>query len=139
MTFEIVVPEFVRYEPMVNVVLPPENATISLSGFSLKLVTGGNVEALGDMKIRTVGKGLYVKTGTNATMGTGTLASGTATINTTKITASSKVFITDAGGGVLANIGSLSVGTVTAGTSFVVNSSNALDSSNFNWIIIEPA
>lgn len=93
----------------------------------------------GNLKLETVGDGLYVKEGSNATMGTGTLSAGTATVNTTKVTANSRVFLTDTGGGVLGNIGSLYVGTVTAGTSFVVNSTNVLDSSNFNWLIMEPA
>lgn len=93
-----------------------------------------------DMKIATVGKGIYIKEGTNATMGTGTLVGGAATIATTKITANSRIFITDLGSaGTITNVGSLAVTLVTAGTSFVVTSTNPLDTSNFNWIIIEPA
>jgi len=93
----------------------------------------------GQVSVITAGKGLSIKTGSNCKMGTGTLAGGTATVSTTAVTSSSLIFLSDAGGGVFANIGSLSVGTVTAGTSFVVNSSNVLDSSNFNWLIMEPA
>jgi hypothetical protein len=93
----------------------------------------------GQVSVLTAGKGFSIKTGANCKMGSGTLVAGTATISTTAVTASSKIFVTDAGGGVLANIGSLSVGTIVANTSFVVNSSNALDTSNFNWLIIEPA
>jgi hypothetical protein len=82
----------------------------------------------------TMSGGVSVTTGSNASAGSGTLASGTVIISTTKVTASSLIFLTDTSSG--ANIGTLSVGTKTAGTSFVVNSSNVLDSSTFNWLII---
>lgn len=75
-----------------------------------------------------------------ALAGTGTLSSGSATINTTAVTSSSIVFIVDQGGGVLANIGSLyeDKPSRVAGTSFAVKSTNTLDSSNFGWWIVEP-
>lgn len=66
--------------------------------------------------------------------GTGTLSGGTATITTPLITPSSLVFLTPLSGG--AHLGELSVGTITTATSFVVNSSNALDTSVFNWFIV---
>lgn len=69
-------------------------------------------------------------------VGTATLAGGTVTVNTTAVTASSKIFLTDATTGALTNIGTPTVGTIVAGTSFVINSSNVLDSSNINWLII---
>lgn len=93
----------------------------------------------GDVKLSTAGNGFYVAEGSNATMGTGTLSGGTLVVSTTKVTASSRIFLTDTGGGVLANIGSLYVSARSAGTSFTVSSSNALDTSTFNWIIFEPA
>ncbi len=101
--------------------------------------TGGVALFDTDVKMGVVGKGLYVKEGTNATMGTGTLVGGTATISTTKVTTSSRIFITDAGGGVVANIGALYISAVVNGTSFTVTSMNVLDTSNFNWLLIEPS
>lgn len=106
---------------------------------TMSLTGAGTLTPTGDIKIGTVGKGLYVKEGANATMGTGTLSGGTATISTTKVTASSRIFVSDQGGGVLANIGALYISAVSAGTSFTVSSSNVIDSSNFAWIIFEPA
>lgn len=97
------------------------------------------VRAFGQISVSLAGYGLSVKTGANCKMGVATLAAGTVTVATTAVTAASLIFLSDAGGGVLANIGSLSVGTVTGGTSFVVNSSNVLDTSKVNWLIIEPA
>jgi hypothetical protein len=86
----------------------------------------------------TAGAGLSIKTGSNCKMGTGTLASGTATISTTAVTAASLIFLTDTQSGVV-NIGILTVSAISAGVSFTVKSSNVLDASTFNWLIMEPS
>lgn len=95
------------------------------------------VDANGEISTQIAGSGLSIKTGSNARMGQATLASGTVTVSTTAVLTGSFVFLTDASGG--ANIGSLAVGTITNATSFVINSTNVLDSSKVNWIIINPA
>lgn len=100
--------------------------------------TGGVALFDTDIKAGVVGKGLYVKEGTNATMGTATLSSGTVTVSTTKVTANSRIFIT-INGGTLTNVGSTYISARTAGTSFVISSTNILDASNVAWIIVEPA
>lgn len=98
---------------------------------------GQRLDVQGTIRISLIGATLGVVSGTNGCHGTATLSSGTATVSTTCTPASAQnIFLTDSGGGVLANIGALSVGTVTGGTSFVINSANALDSSNVGWIII---
>lgn len=90
------------------------------------------------LKLSAQGGKIFIATGTtNATAGQGTLVAGTATINTTSVTNSSMIFVSDAGGGIVANIGSLYSNSVTGGTGFKVTSTNALDSSNFNWFIID--
>lgn len=104
---------------------------------SLTYDTTNGLQTTKDLKITTAGKGLFIKTGANAKMGTSTLVGGTITINTTAVLSNSLIFLTDTGGGVFANIGSLTVGTITNGTSFVVTSTNILDTSTFNWIIID--
>lgn len=114
-----------------NYGLSKDNLTFSYANGDITVLNG-------NFKIGTVGSGLYVKTGTNATMGKGTLASGTATISTTRVTANSEIFITDTQAGVL-NIGVPTVSAIVAGTSFTVTSSNVLDASTFNWFIVEPA
>lgn len=78
---------------------------------------------------------LKVVTGANANAGTGTLTGGTVTIATTAVTASSLVFLTDTTNS-LTNLGTLTVASISAGASFTVKSSNALDTSTFNWLII---
>lgn len=82
-------------------------------------------------------KGFQVRTGTaDATAGRNTLVAGTVTVNTTAITANSIVLLTrNVAGG---TVGDLSIGTRVAGTSFVINSANSLDTSSIGWMIIEP-
>lgn len=79
--------------------------------------------------------GLSVREGANATVGSATLVAGTVTVNTNKVTANSHIFIQRyTAGGVLGNI----TYTKTAGTSFTINSDNALDTSVVDWFIVEP-
>lgn len=90
----------------------------------------------GNVSLNTAGNKLFIATGSNASVGTATLSGGTVTVSTTAVTASSKIFLTDATTGVLTNIGTPTVGTIVAGTSFVINSTNVLDGSSVNWLII---
>jgi hypothetical protein len=84
--------------------------------------------------------GLFETThGSNATAGVSTLSSGTVTVSTTAIAA---LAAAGAAGDVVeltlqscSTCGTLSVGTVTPGTSFVINSTNVLDASNVYWEI----
>lgn len=102
-------------------------------GVAKSIFSGGNIAT------DVAGKGFKVKEGANAKMGTGTLVGGTVVVNTTAVTTNSRIFVTDTGGGVFANIGSLTVPTIVNATSFTVTSTNVLDTSTFNWIIFEPA
>ncbi|MEP6675572.1 MAG: hypothetical protein ABJA78_10465 [Ferruginibacter sp.] len=76
---------------------------------------------------------LIISTGSNASLGTGTLINGAVTINTALVTGKSKIFVTLID---CTNCGTLYTGTITAGKSFVVHSTNVSDRSNFNWWII---
>lgn len=91
----------------------------------------------GDLIANLAGKGLRVKEGTNARMGTATLAAGTVTVSTTAVTANSRIFLTHQTPG--AAPGALRVDSRTAGTSFVVKSANAGDTGTFAWMIVEPS
>ena len=95
------------------------------------------VDSVGNVKLGVAGSGFYVKEGTNATMGSVALTAGTAVVNTTKVTANSRIFLTT-NGGTLTNVGFTYISARTAGTSFTITSSNALDASTVDWIIIEP-
>jgi len=113
-----------------GVVAPSNTAVIGGAG-TTDLETPGNID------IETVGAGLQIPTGTNATIGQATLSGGTVTVSTTAVKTQSLIFLTDAGG-TITNIGIISVGTITNNTSFVINSSNILDGSSVNWWIINP-
>ena len=98
----------------------------------------GNAMVAGDLTLTTAGNGHYVKEGTNATMGLATLSSGSATVNTTKVTANSRIFLTiqDPNGG---TIGTVYVSARTASTSFTITSTSGSDVSKVAWLIVEPA
>ncbi len=89
-----------------------------------KMMTEGNL---------VTGFTVPVLLGSNASYGSGTLSGGTLTINNTQVKSTSKIFVTLTS---CSSCGVLFIGTVTAGTSFVVNSSNGSDASAFNWWIV---
>jgi hypothetical protein len=91
----------------------------------------------GDLVIGTAGQGMKVKEGTNASMGTTTLVAGTVVVNTTRVTANSRVFLTAQTSG--AGAGALRVSARTAGTSFTITSTSGTDTSQVAWLILEPA
>jgi hypothetical protein len=73
-------------------------------------------------------------TGHQISAGTGTLnGSGTVTITTGRVRSASRIFLTRTAAG----SGVLRVGTITNGTSFVVNSSDGADAGTFNWWITD--
>ena len=110
------------------------NTFVGATGFGATTAPTDKVEITGNLALLTAGNKIKIATGSNASVGTATLVGGTVTVNTTAVTASSKIFLTyDLFGGIP---GSLEVGTITAGTSFVINSSSTLDTSDVNWWII---
>jgi hypothetical protein len=109
------------------------NNLVGATGFGSTTAPTDKVEITGNLALLTAGNKIKVATGSNASAGTGTFASGTVTINTTAVTASSLIFIQYTS---CSNCGTTSIGTVTAATSFVVNSSNGSDGSTFNWWLI---
>lgn len=93
----------------------------------------------GDFKINTAGKGLFIKEGSNAKMGTCTLSAGSCTVSTTAVTASSRIFITVQSLGTVAVATPVAVTARSAGTSFTISSSSATDTSVIAWVLFEPA
>lgn len=100
--------------------------------------TGDLTVTSGDLIANTAGKGLKVKEGSNARMGTLTLTGATPVVTaTTAVTATSRIFLTTQS----ANGGTPTfcyVSTRAAGTSFTVQGV-ALDTSIVAWLIVEPA
>lgn len=97
----------------------------------------GNIVATGFFIVDTAGGGLSIKEGSDAMLGTATLVAGTVTVSTAAVTANSRIFVfVQTPGGTQ---GHLSIGTVTASTSFVINSTSGSETSTVAWWIVEPA
>jgi hypothetical protein len=92
------------------------------------------VTVAGETQIRS----LNIFQGTNFTIGTATLVAGTVTVNNTKITTNSKVFVTGKGTG--ANAGRVNEvkANRVAATSFQIESDDVADTQDVDWWIIEP-
>lgn len=130
---------------------PSVSGTIT-AGTGLTATTGNITATAGNLVLGTAGNKIVstsVGSGTSAganSFGTVTLGSGTATVSTTAVTASSIILLTrQSPGSTGANaLGQLSIGTVSAGTSFVINAlttanstTNATtDVSVVGWMII---
>lgn len=93
----------------------------------------------GSFSLATVGGGLLIKEGANATMGVATMVAGTVTVNTTKVTASSRVQVTVQSLGTVTAPKAVAVTARSAGTSFTITSADATDTSVVAWTLLEPA
>ncbi len=103
------------------------------------LDSSGTITSGTNIKLTTAGGGIYIKEGTNACMGAVTLVLGVATVNTTKVTANSRIFLTVQSLGTVATPIAVDVTGRTAGTSFTITSANLTDTSVVAWEIKEPA
>lgn len=101
-------------------------------------LTSLGVQLSENLRINTVGKGLQIKEGVNATMGVATFAAGTVTVSTSKITALSRVQLTVQSLGTVTAPKAIAVSARTAGVSFTILSADATDTSQIAWTIIEP-
>jgi hypothetical protein len=102
----------------------------------LNIKSGGDLYlSEGQVALQTVGKGLSIKEGANAKQGIVTLVAGAAVVANTAVTATSRIMLTpqNASGGA----GSVSVTARTAGTSFTIGSTNALDTRDIAYVIFE--
>lgn len=88
-----------------------------------------------DLVLSTAGKGLSIKSGSNAKIGTATLVGGTVTVSNTSVTANSLIFLTSQADG--GTPGFVRVTAKTASTSFVITSSDVADTSTVAWMIVE--
>lgn len=119
-----------------------ERATGSGNKRLVDLLVGGAtklyIDNAGNLKIDAVGSGIFIKEGSNARMGVATLVAGTVTVNTTAVTANSRILLTrqNHAGTVT---GAVDVTARVAATSFTITSENAADTSDVAWLIIEPA
>lgn len=100
------------------------------------LHSNGAVKSHGDMILSLPGSGLKIAEGSDATMGVVTLTAGAATVNTSAVKSNSRIMLTNQNPG--GTVGFLHVSTRTANTSFVITSSEAADTSDVAWMIVNP-
>lgn len=89
-----------------------------------------------DVQITTAGDGLAVKGGTNAKIGVANLTAGAVVVNTTAVTANSRIFVNAQnypGGG----LGAIDVRNIVPGVSFEIRSTSNLDVRAVAWFIVE--
>jgi hypothetical protein len=111
------------------------NVLVGKTAFGSTTAPTDAVDITGNLNLTTAGNKIKIATGSNASAGvSGAMTAGSITISTTAVTANSLIFLTHATLG--GTQGILSVGTITAGTSFVINSSSASDTGTVNWLII---
>jgi hypothetical protein len=109
------------------------SSTMATPGAKIVSVKNNTVEKLA---IDKDGKSVYPTGGSADVVGTATLVAGTVTVATTAVTAASKIFVTVNTPGGTPGFISVPTASIVAGTSFVINSSNAADTSTINWWII---
>jgi len=126
------------YFGITNSATSPFGADIFLNRQSAGVFGVGtsSTNALGTLNLATLTAStkINVTTGANKSAGQATLVGGTVTVNTTAVTASSLIYFTVATPG--GTQGYLSVGTITAATSFVINSTSGTETSVVNWWLI---
>lgn len=100
--------------------------------------TGIGDLSVNSLSITTVGKTVGIKEGTNAKMGTATLAAGTVTVSTTAVAANSRIMLTPQSLGTILRPTGVGVTARTVGTSFVITSMDSTDTSTIAWVILDP-
>ncbi len=106
------------------------NATITNSW---ALGVSGDVSLDGNIKLKTAGQGLSVKSGANSRIGQATLATGSVVVANTSVTTNTRIFLSGNG---ITNAGHLGY-TISAGVSFTILSSNPSDARLINWYMVE--
>lgn len=100
------------------------NGSVTDNNYAIYSVLSGPARFNGNLELNTIGNKIIIATGGSAeSVGTTTLVSGTKTVNTTAVTASSLIFVVyDTPSGTLASGLSAPTASIVAGTSFVINS-----------------
>lgn len=106
---------------------------------SQRLHTINTFVSEGDVVCDVAGGGLVIREGANATSGAATMAAGTVTVNTTQVTASSRIQLTVQSLGTVTAPKAVAVTARVAATSFTITSEDNTDTSVVAWQIIEPA
>lgn len=106
--------------------------------------TGGLTVQAGDLAVNTAGRGLKIKSGSNAKKGTATLINGVVTVSNTSVASGSQVIITRGAVNASTAIGFATV-SKSAGVSFTVTSrksdmtTETGDQSSLEWMMVDEA
>lgn len=114
------------------------NTDVTVDGTILttQLTSTGQLETEGQLLISDAGGTLNVAGGTDSCIGTVTLASGTATVNTTAVKAGDLIFfVRITMGGILGEIQDY---TIVDSISFTVTSTSLTETSTYGWFIVRP-
>lgn len=119
--------------------------TITMTGTGTAVVItnsdsdAGKLDVDRSLKLSRVGTGIQIKEGTNATMGlTGASAGGVVLVNTTAVTANSRIMFSPQ-----TAVNGVTVGTApsvfsrTAGASFIITNAGT-NGASYAWMIVEP-
>jgi hypothetical protein len=85
-----------------------------------------------------VSSGLHILEGADATMGIVVLVGGVAVVNTNKVTANSRIFLTPQSLGTILRPTGVGVTAQVPGVSFTITSMDVTDTSLVAWMIVEP-
>lgn len=114
------------------------------AGTGLVATTGGVTATAGDITAtngniiaNTAGKGLRIKSGSNARIGSSTLSSGTVVVSNTSITTNTKIFLTVRTLGTVSVPKAVAVTAISANTSFTITSADNTDTSVIDWMLVE--
>ncbi len=110
------------------------NRDLTLIARNIIISGGTSVQCDNNFQMTTAGKAISIKSGTNQRAGNATLVGGTIAVANTTVTANTVVMMSPktAGG----TLGSYSY-TLSAGVSFTINSSSAIDTSTISYFLIE--
>ncbi len=101
------------------------------------IVAGTNITATnGNFIANTAGKGLQIKAGANARIGTATFVSGVATVANTSVTANTVILPVITALGTVSAPGSLLV-TKNVGVGFTIETNDPSDTSTLDWVMFE--
>lgn len=108
-------------------------------GFSTNSVLSFDVSSVGQVRLQRAGAGFSIMEGANCKMGVATLVAGTVVVNTTAVTATSRIFYTAQSLGTVAVPSAYGTSARTAGTSFTILASVPTDTSVIGWVMFEPS
>lgn len=119
------------------------SVAVGIGGTAQATITSGVASFITDIKMTTAGNKLFIKEGTNGSLGQATLVSGTVAVTISGVSTASRAFAQmETPGGTLGTGGYKAVctsNTLTITSISTAGALNVLDTSTLNYVIIQPA